>query len=70
MKNFIELTSEDGKKFLAGLLQIQRIIDDSKGKEPNQNTYIGGLTNNGGIYVKETYAEVLKKIEDHDKKYK
>jgi hypothetical protein len=69
MKNFIELTSTDGSKFLAGLLQIQRVID-SKGDKPNETTYIGGLTNNGGIYVRETYAEVLKKIRLHDEKHK
>jgi hypothetical protein len=69
MKNFIELTSPTGEKFLAGLLQIQRIID-SKGDKPNETTYIGGLTNNGGIYVRETYAEVLKKIRLHDEKHK
>jgi hypothetical protein len=69
MKNFIELTQPNGEKFLAGLLQIQRIID-SKGDKPNETTYIGGLTNNGGIYVRETYAEVLKKIRLHDEKHK
>lgn len=69
MKNFIELTSPTGEKFLAGLLQIQRIID-SKGDKSNETTYIGGLTNNGGIYVKETYKEVLEKIKLHDEQYK
>jgi uncharacterized protein YlzI (FlbEa/FlbD family) len=69
MKNFIELTQPNGEKFLAGLLQIQRIID-SKGVMPNETTYIGGLTNNGGIYVRETYEEVLKKIRLHDEKHK
>jgi hypothetical protein len=69
MKNFIELTSPTGEKFLAGLLQIQRIID-SKGDKPNETTYIGGLTNNGGIYVRETYKEVLEKIRLHDEKHK
>jgi len=69
MKNFIELTQPNGEKFLAGLLQIQRIID-LKGDKPNETTYIGGLTNNGGIYVRETYEEVLKKIRLHDEKHK
>jgi hypothetical protein len=69
MKNFIELTNPTGEKFLAGLLQIQRVID-SKGDKPNETTYIGGLTNNGGIYVKETYKEVLEKIAMHDRNYK
>ena len=69
MKNFIELTSPTGEKFLAGLLKIQRIID-SKGDNPNETTYIGGLTNNGGIYVRETYKEVLEKIKLHDEQYK
>ena len=68
MKNFIELTNPNGEKFLAGVLHIQRIID-SKGDKPNENTYIGGLTNNGGIYVKETYKDVLVKIRLHDEKY-
>jgi len=65
MENFIELTAIDGSKFLAGLLHIQRIID--KGDEPNVNTYIVGLSNNGGIYVRETYEEVLSKIDEHYK---
>lgn len=69
MKNFIELTNTNGEKFLAGLLHIQRIIDN-KGDKPNETTYIGGLTNNGGIYVKETYKEVLEKIAMHDRTYK
>ncbi len=64
MKNFIELTNPSGEKFLAGVLHIQRIIE-----KPNENTYIGGLTNNGGICVKETYQEVLEKIKLHDEKY-
>ena len=64
MKNFIELTNTDGSKFLAGLLQIKRIID-----KPNGTTYICGLNNNGGIYVKETYKEVLEKIAMHDRNY-
>ena len=68
MKNFIELTQPTGEKFLAGLLHIQRII--SIGDKPNETTYIGGLTNNGGIYVKETYKEVLEKIAMHDRTYK
>lgn len=68
MKNFIELTNPNGEKFLAGVLHILRIID-SKGDKPNENTYIGGLTNNGGIYVRETYKEVLEKIKLHDEKY-
>lgn len=68
MKNFIELTRTDDLKFLVGVLHIQRIID-SKGKAKDENTYIFGLGNNGGVYVKETYQEVLEKIKLHDEKY-
>ncbi len=57
MTHFIELTTPQGHKFLANVSHILRIINDS-GKEPNENTYIGGLTNNGGIYVRESYEDI------------
>jgi len=69
MKNFIELTSRNGEKFLAGLSHIQT-IQEFKGEYENENTYIVGLNNNGGFFIKETYEEVLEKIKLHDEKYK
>jgi hypothetical protein len=60
MKNFIELTNPNGTKFIANINHILRVIDKSQeGDRPNENTYIGGLTNNGGIYVREKYRDVL-----------
>jgi len=47
--------------FLANASHIQRIIN-SPGNKPNENTYIGGLTNNGGIYVRESYVDVMKAL--------
>ena len=63
MTHFIELTTPDGHMFLANVSHILRIINDS-GKEPNENTYIGGLTNNGGIYVRESYDDIKKALYD------
>lgn len=55
---FIELTMENGKKFIANVSRIDRVVDDIE----KRGAYISGLTNNGGFYVKETYKEVLEKI--------
>jgi hypothetical protein len=63
MKNFINLTMPNGSRFIANIRQITRVIN-SPGKNRNENTYIGGVTNNGGIYVKESYDIVLKLIEE------
>jgi hypothetical protein len=61
MKNFIELTSSTGAKFLASVYHIQRIVD-IRGARADENTYIVGLNNNGGFYVRETYSEIVAMI--------
>jgi len=63
MKNFINLTTPNGSRFIANINHIQRVIDNP-GAGVDDNTYISGLTNNGGIYVKESYDTVLKLIEE------
>jgi hypothetical protein len=62
MTHFIELTTaENGKKFIANVSRILRIID-SPGDKKNENTYIGGLSNNGGIYVRESYEDIQRAL--------
>ena len=63
MKNFINLTTPNGDRFIANINHIQRVIND-KGDRANETTYISGLTNNGGIYAKESYDTILKLIEE------
>lgn len=63
MTHFIELTTPEGHMFLANVSHILRVIDNS-GNKPNENTYIGGLTNNGGIYVRESYKDIQKALYD------
>lgn len=66
MKNFIELTTANGEKMIGNINHIQRVFD-SKGNDKDQNTYIsmfvGGLSNNGGFWVQESYEQVLTLIE-------
>lgn len=57
MTHFIELTTPEGEKLLANVSQIKRILNSS-GKEKNENTFIVGLNNNGGIYVRESYDDI------------
>jgi len=59
MKNFIELTTADGKKMIANINQIQRVIEEEDG-----SAYISGITNNGGIVVREDYDLVLTLIKN------
>lgn len=56
MTHFIELTTPEGHIFLANVSHILRVIDNSG------NTYIGGLTNNGGIYVRESYEDIQRAL--------
>jgi hypothetical protein len=55
--NFIELTNTDGSKFIGNINLLQRVCRTSEGI-----TYIIGWSNNGVIEVKETYEEVIAKI--------
>lgn len=55
---FIELTQNNGVKFLANVHRIDRVIPEQK----IDGCYISGLTNNGGVNVKESYEEVLSAI--------
>jgi hypothetical protein len=61
MTHFIELTSSEGNKFIANVSQIKRIVD-TKGSDKNENTFIVGINNNGGLYVKESYEDIHKAI--------
>jgi hypothetical protein len=61
MTHFIELTSSEGNKFIANVSQIKRIVD-TKGSNKNENTFITGINNNGGLYVKESYEDIQKAI--------
>lgn len=61
MTHFIELTSSEGYKFIANVSQIKRIVD-TKGSDKNENTFITGINNNGGLYVKESYEDIQKSI--------
>jgi len=63
MKNFINLTMPNGSRFIANINHILRVIEGPGGGK-HENTYIGGLTNNGGIYVRESYDTILKLIEE------
>ena len=61
MGHFIELTTDNGDIFLANVSEIQRIIN-SPGERQNQNTYIVGLNNNGGFYIRESYEDIKKAL--------
>ena len=54
--NFIELTQKDGSKFIGNINLLQRVI------QTEASTYVVGWNNNGGFEVKETYEEVIAKI--------
>jgi uncharacterized protein YlzI (FlbEa/FlbD family) len=58
--NFIELTTSDGTKFIGNINLLQRVADSSNGQ--NGNAYVVGWNNNGGFYVRESYEEIIEKI--------
>lgn len=58
MKNFIKLTTSDGKKMITNINQIQRVVEKEDG-----SAYIIGISNNGGVLVREDYDTVLTLIE-------
>ena len=53
---FIELTTLEGKKFIGNVNLLQRVIATEKG------AYVVGWNNNGGFDVKESYEEIIEKI--------
>jgi len=55
--NFIELTTEDGKKFIGNVHLLQRVFVTKEGK-----TGVVGWNNNGFFEVKESYEEVINKL--------
>ena len=55
--NFIELTTEDGKKFIGTVHLLQRVFVTKEGK-----TGVVGWNNNGYFEIKESYEEVISKI--------
>ena len=55
--NFIELTTEDGKKFIGNVHLLQRVFVTKEGK-----TGVVGWNNNGFFEIKESYEEVISKI--------
>lgn len=56
--NFIELTEDGtGKKFIGNINLLQRVFITREGK-----TGVVGWNNNGYFEVKETYEEVIEKV--------
>jgi uncharacterized protein YlzI (FlbEa/FlbD family) len=58
--NFIELTTEDGKKFIGNINQLKRVFVTDKGK-----TAVVGWNNNGYFEIKESYEEVINKLKKY-----
>jgi uncharacterized protein YlzI (FlbEa/FlbD family) len=58
--NFIELTYEDGKKFIGNVHLLQRVFVTDKGK-----TGVVGWNNNGYFEIKESYEEVINKLKQN-----
>jgi len=58
--NFIELTTEDDKKFIGNINQLKRVFVTDKGK-----TAVVGWNNNGYFEVKESYEEVINKLKQN-----
>lgn len=56
--NFIELTNTDGTKFIGNVSLLQRVFVNSDGW-----TCVVGWNNNGYFEIKETYEEVIRKID-------
>jgi uncharacterized protein YlzI (FlbEa/FlbD family) len=57
MVSFIELTDSDGNKFIGNVELIKRVFTSKSG-----NTCVVGWNGNGCVEVKETYEEVVEKI--------
>lgn len=57
--NFIELTTEDNLKFIGNINLLKRVFVTKDGK-----TAVVGWNNNGYFEVKETYEEVISKIQE------
>jgi hypothetical protein len=55
--NFIELTHLDDTKFIGNINLLKRVFVTEKGK-----TAVVGWNNNGYFEIKETYEEVIEKI--------
>ena len=55
--NFIELTDSRGQKLIGNINLLQRVEE-----EQNGGCYVVGWNNNGGFKVKESYEEVIAKI--------
>jgi uncharacterized protein YlzI (FlbEa/FlbD family) len=53
---FIELTNYNGKKFIGNVNLLQAVYCQDKG------AYVVGWNNNGGFEVKESYEEIIEKI--------
>lgn len=62
MKNFIKLTKPNGERITANINHIRNVCD-VRGERKDENTYISGINNNGGMYVREDYNTVLTLIE-------
>jgi len=62
MKNFIQLTRPNKVIFMANINYIVS-VSDIKGTNPNENTYVFGLGNNGGSFVVESITQILILIE-------
>jgi len=58
--NFIELTMEDGKKFIGNVHLLQRVFITTEGK-----TAVVGWNNNGYFEIKESYEEVINKLKQN-----
>jgi uncharacterized protein YlzI (FlbEa/FlbD family) len=58
--NFIELTTQDGKKFIGNVHRLQRIFITTEGK-----TAVVGWNNNGYFEIKESYEEVINKLKQN-----
>jgi uncharacterized protein YlzI (FlbEa/FlbD family) len=58
--NFIELTTQDGKKFIGNVHLLQRVFITTEGK-----TAVVGWNNNGYFEIKESYEEVINKLKQN-----
>jgi len=64
---FIELTwAEKGKKMLVNVEQAQKFMDatnlSTDERRRDAKVSISGISNNGGVWVKETYEEIKQKL--------